>query len=164
MNSIDVVSMTLPAISYRGLVPLPNNEVRIELPKIDTHLTIKEVMESPDKLVCILVKKEFLNIGKNPENFNEIAVVGKIIAVTEVANMQRLVIKTIVRCEVLEFVTITPVMKVSIVTKPSVSTSQTKELACVRLLVQELDHKAQSLFKGTMQQQEYRCSYNGMSG
>ena len=70
MNSIDIVNMTLPALSYRGLVALPNNELRLEMAKIDTHLTVKEVMESPDKLVCILIKKEFLNIGKDPESFN----------------------------------------------------------------------------------------------
>lgn len=148
MNNVDVINITLPAISYRGLVPLPHNEVRIEMAKVDTHLTVKEVMESEDKLVCILVKKEFLNIGKNPESFNDIAVVGKITAVTDLATMQRIVIKTIVRCEVQEFVSTSPVIRVSVVTKPSVSTSQTKELACVRLLVQELDQKAQSLFKG----------------
>ena len=148
MNSIDIVNMTLPALSYRGLVALPNNELRLEMAKIDTHLTVKEVMESPDKLVCILIKKEFLNIGKDPESFNNIAVIGKITSVTEQLNMQRLAIKTIVRCEVLEFVSTSPVMRVSVVTKPSTSTSQSKELACVRLLVQELDQKAQSLFKG----------------
>ena len=148
MNSIDIVNMTLPALSYRGLVALPNNELRLEMAKIDTHLTVKEVMETQDKLVCILIKKEFLNLGKDPESFNNIAVIGKITAVTEHLNMQRLVIKTIVRCEVLEFVSTSPIMRVSVVTKPSTSTSQTKELACVRLLVQELDQKAQNLFKG----------------
>ena len=148
MNSTDIVNMTLPALSYRGLVALPNNELRLEMAKIDTHLTVKEVMETQDKLVCILIKKEFLNLGKDPESFNSIAVIGKITAVTEHLNMQRLVIKTIVRCEVLEFVSTSPIMRVSVVTKPSTSTSQTKELACVRLLVQELDQKAQNLFKG----------------
>ena len=148
MNSTDIVNMTLPALSYRGLVALPNNELRLEMAKIDTHLTVKEVMETQDKLVCILIKKEFLNLGKDPESFNNIAVIGKITAVTEHLNMQRLVIKTIVRCEVLEFVSTSPIMRVSVVTKPSTSTSQTKELACVRLLVQELDQKAQNLFKG----------------
>ena len=148
MNSTDIVNMTLPALSYRGLVALPNNELRLEMAKIDTHLTVKEVMETQDKLVCILIKKEFLNLGKDPESFNSIAVIGKITAVTEHLNMQRLVIKTIVRCEVLEFVSTSPIMRVSVITKPSTSTSQTKELACVRLLVQELDQKAQNLFKG----------------
>ena len=148
MNSIDVINITLPALTYRGLVPFPHNEIKIEMPRLESHLTVKEVMESNDKLVCLLVRKEFLNPSKDLELFNNIAIVGKITAVSDLASIQRIVVKTIVRCEILEYVTTGPIMRVSVVTKPSTSSSQTKELACIRLLVQELDQKAQGLFKG----------------
>ena len=148
MNSTEVINITLPAIISRGIVPLPHNEIKLEAPKLETHLAIKEVMETSDKLVCVLVKKEFLNLGKEPKSFNEIAIIGKVTAVSDITNIQRIIIKTIVRCEVLEYITTVPYLKVNVVTKPSTSSSQTKELACIRLLVQELDQKAQSLFKG----------------
>ena len=148
MNSIDVQNMILPALCYRGLVPLPFNEIKIEMPKMESQLVIKEVMETTDKLIVILAKKEFLNAGNSSEHYNSVGVVGKITAITEVGTMQRIVIKTIVRCQVQEFLSITPVIRVNIVTKPSTSSDQAKELACVRLLIQELDQKAQSLFKG----------------
>lgn len=148
MNSIDVQNMILPALCYRGLVPLPFNEIKIEMPKMESQLAIKEVMETNDKLIVLLAKKEFLNAGNSSEHYNSIGVVGKITAITEVGTMQRIVIKTIVRCQVQEFLSITPLIRVNIVTKPSTSSDQTKELACVRLLIQELDQKAQSLFKG----------------
>lgn len=148
MNNVDIINIILPAICYRGLVPLPHNDIKIEMPKGENHLTIKEVMESKDKLVVLLVKKDFIKSGNNKEDYNNIAVVGKIVAITDVGNIQRVVIRTIVRCEVLEFISLAPTLKVNVVTKPSESTSSTKELACVRLLVQELDQKSQSLFKG----------------
>lgn len=148
MNNTDIVNITLPAIHSRGLVPLPSNEIRIEALKAETHLLVKEVMESPDKLIVLLTKAQFLSSSMKPTDFNNIAVVGKITSVSEVGTIQRILIKTIVRCEILEFESLTPFVKVKVETRPSFSSSQTKELACVRLLVQELDQKTQLLFKG----------------
>ena len=51
MNSSDIIQITLPALCYRGLVPLPHNELKIEMAKNDSARTIKEVMQSPDKLI-----------------------------------------------------------------------------------------------------------------
>ena len=92
MNSTDVVNITLPAIHYRGLVPLPHNEIRLETLKAETHLLIKDVMESPDKLVVLLIKSQFLSISNQPTDFNNIAVIGKITSVTEVGTIQKITI------------------------------------------------------------------------
>lgn len=147
MNSSDIIQITLPALCYRGLVPLPHNELKIEMAKNDSARTIKEVMQSPDKLIVLLAKKEFLSNVDTIENFNNIAVIGKIVALTDARTSQRLVIKTIVRCQIDSFLEVEPIMHVTVTTKPSVSTSTTRELACVRLLVQELDPKTKNLFK-----------------
>lgn len=147
MNSSDIIQITLPALCYRGLVPLPHNELKIEMAKNDSARTIKEVMQSPDKLIVLLAKKEFLSNVDTIENFNNIAVIGKIVALTDAGTSQRLVIKTIVRCQIDSFLEVEPIMHVTVTTKPSVSTSTTRELACVRLLVQELDPKTKNLFK-----------------
>lgn len=148
MNSKDQIQITLPALCFRGLVPLPHNEMKIEIPKTDSALTIKEVMQSSDKLIVLLTKKDFLNNDNDTSSFNTIAVVGKIMTLNDSGPMRRLVINTIVRCEINAFIDTEPVMHVNVITKPSISTSTTRELACVRLLVQELDAKTKSLFKG----------------
>lgn len=148
MNSTEQMQITLPALCFRGLVPLPHNELKVELTKNDSANTIKEVMQSSDKLLVLLVKKQFLSNNDDVSSFNNIAVVGKIMALTETNTTRRLVIKTIVRCEINAFVDGDPVMHVNVITKPSISTSTTRELASVRLLVQELDTKTKNLFKG----------------
>lgn len=147
MNSTDVIQMTLPALCFKGMVVLPNNEIRVELGRSDSARTIKEIMDTEDKLLVVLSKKQFLSSNDNKTEFNNIGVVGKIIAYTETSTTRRIAIKTIVRCNVDSFIETDPVIRVNITTKPSFSTSHTKELACVRLLVQELDQNARGLFK-----------------
>ena len=147
MNSTEVIQMTLPALCFKGMVVLPNNEIKIELGRADSARTIKEIMDSEDKLLVVLSKERFVNHNEDKTNFNKIATVGKIVAHTENGTTRRLVIKTIVRCEIDTILSYEPVITVSFTTKPSTSSSQTKELACVRLLVQELDNNARNLFK-----------------
>lgn len=147
MNSVDIINITLPAISFRGLVPLPYNDIKVEVSKVD-QMVIKEVMNSKDKLLVIMAKKDFLSSSTKPDDMNDIAVIGKITLVNHINGIQTIVIKTIVRCEIISFVSTTPYLEVAVVTKPSESTDSTKELACVRLLVQELDQKTQAIFKG----------------
>lgn len=146
MNSVDIIELTLPALCFRGLVPLPNNEMKVELSRVDSARTIKEIMNSQDKLLVLLAKKQFLPSAEN-SNYNEIGVIGKIVACTEVGSLKRLVIKTIVRCQINSFIEYSPIIRVNVTTKPSVSTSHTRELACVRLFLQELDQNARALFK-----------------
>ena len=147
MNSTEVIQMTLPALCFKGMVVLPNNEIKVELGRADSARTIKEIMDSEDKLLVVLSKERFVNHNEDKTNFNKIATVGKIVAHTENGTTRRLVIKTIVRCEIDTILSYEPVITVSFTTKPSTSSSQTKELACVRLLVQELDNNARNLFK-----------------
>ena len=147
MNSTDVIRITLPALCFKGLVALPNNELKVELTRTDSARTIKEIMDSEDKLLVVLSKKHFVSTPENATEFNNIGVVGKIVAYTEVGNIRRIVIKTIVRCEVESYIDLDPVIRVNVVTRPSFSTEQAKELACVRLLVQELDQSSRGLFK-----------------
>jgi len=147
MNSTDVSQMILPALCFKGLVPLPHNELKVELGRSDSAKTIKEIMDSEDKLLVVLSKKQFISTLENENQFNEIGVVGKVIAYTEVGNIRRIVIKTIVRCEINSYTDLDPVIRVNVTTKPSFSTAQAKELACIRLLVQELDQNTRGLFK-----------------
>ena len=58
MNSTEVIQMTLPALCFKGMVVLPNNEIKIELGRADSARTIKEIMDSEDKLLVVLSKDE----------------------------------------------------------------------------------------------------------
>lgn len=151
MNSTEQTQMTLPALCFRGLVPLPNNDIKVELARSDSARTLKEIMESQDKLFVMLAKKDFLIHKDNANHFNKIGVVAKITALTEVGGLKRLAIRTIVRCEIDSYEELDPIIKVNVTTKPSTSSSQTRELACIRLLIPELDQRTKALFKGNLE-------------
>lgn len=48
-----VVSATLPAMAIRGRVPLPNNEIRIDVGRKESILALKEAVEG-NKYIALL--------------------------------------------------------------------------------------------------------------
>ena len=56
INDTTVLTITLPAIAVRGLIPLPNNEMKLDVGRNDSKLAIKEALEQ-DKLIVLLVQK-----------------------------------------------------------------------------------------------------------
>ena len=71
MNSTEVIQMTLPALCFKGMVVLPNNEIKVELGRADSARTIKEIMDSEDKLLVVLSKERFVNHNEDKTNFNK---------------------------------------------------------------------------------------------
>ena len=148
MGSLDLKTDIFPAIFCRGLVPLPNNDIKIDIGKDANQLAINEAIATPEKYVVLLASKSFNKIPVKEEDFNEIAVLGRIVVINEQNGVKRLVVRTLVRCQILTFISRNPFNMVKIIEKPSESSDMNKELACVRLIVKELDEQTQSMFKG----------------
>ena len=54
INDTTVVTVTLPAIAVRGLIPLPNNEMKLDVGRNESKLAIKEAL-GQDKLIVLLI-------------------------------------------------------------------------------------------------------------
>ncbi|MFA5542281.1 MAG: endopeptidase La [Bacilli bacterium] len=140
-----IVQETLPAIIVRGLIPLPNNEIRLDVGKIENQKAVKAALDK-SKYIVLLVQKHLSVENPKPNDINTVGVVAKIIYNMDATQVHKLKVVGITRCEVLEYVSMTPYYTVSFVTKPSENENVNDEIAFVRLLIDELDANGQKLF------------------
>ena len=147
INETDVLTITLPAMAVRGIIPLPNNEMKLDVGRDDSILAIKEAINTADKEMVLFVQKKFNQDNVNPEDLNKMGLIVRILSNTKQANIVKLEVKGIIRCEVVEFVSVVPFMKATVITKPFESTDINSEIACVRMLVNELEGIGPRLFK-----------------
>ncbi len=147
INDIEITTATLPAIALKGIIPLPNNEIRIDVVRLDSKLSIKEALRSEDKYIVLLVQKNFTTEKINPQDLNPVGVVAQIMQSDEVNGILKLVVRGIIRCDVTDYINVLPFMRVNVTTKPYVSTDVAAEVACVRMLIKELEESGPRLFK-----------------
>ncbi len=140
-----VVQETLPAIVVRGLVPLPNNEIRLDVGKIENQKAIKAALDQ-NKHIVLLVQKQIATESPKPNDLNSIGIVARVVYNMDATAVHKLKVIGITRCEVLEYISVAPYYIVSFVTVPSVNEDVNEEIAFVRLLIEELDTTGQKLF------------------
>lgn len=140
-----IVQDTLPAISIRGIVPLPNNEIRLDVNKTENQKAIKAAFDH-NKYIVLLVPKKMTQEVNDVSEFNDGALVAKIVYNMDTTVVHKLKVIGIVRAKILNFVFDSPYYSVSFVTLPSESEDLNEEIASVRLLIDELDSSGQKLF------------------
>ena len=140
-----VIQEVLPAITVKNLVPLPNNEVRLDVGKIENQKAIKAALDK-NKYLVLLVQKQLKTDTPNPSDLNEVGIVARIIYNMDATPIHKLKVQAITRCKVLDYVQIEPFINVSFVTMPSENENINEEVASVRLLIEELDANGQRLF------------------
>lgn len=138
----------LPAMVVRGIVPLPNNEIKLDVGRKASIKAVQEAMKNK-KYIVILVQKDISLETPTTGDVNLIGVVGKIMYDMESGPVHKVKINALVRCEVLEFIDGSPFGLVNFVTMPAEYGDRDEELASVRVLVKKLDEKAQKIFAGS---------------
>ena len=145
-----VNSSVLPAMAVRGIVPLPNNEIRLEVGRKESILALKEAASS-NKYIALFVQKN-PNVEKpTQEDVYKEGLVVKILYDMETANIHKVKVLGIVRCDSLEVIQTEPYWLVNIVTKPIVNDEVETELAHVRLLIKEIENEGAKLFEGNQE-------------
>ena len=144
INNESVVQMRLPAILLNGVVPLPNNELKITIEKEASSLAIKAAMEDNRYVVLLFASGEV----KSTSDIHQYASVGKIVYNMEANGVSKLKVNIITRCEVLFYAQTTPYYVVDFVSKPAISEDVNKELAAVRLLVNEIEANGKAMISG----------------
>lgn len=140
-----IIQDVLPAITIRGIVPLPNNEIRLDVSKIENQKAIKEAFNR-NKYVVLLVPKQMTQDITEVSEIKDIAIVAKIVYNMDTSVVHKLKVTTICRAQILEYVSEKPYYSVSFVTLPAESDDLNEEIASVRLLIDELDTSGQKLF------------------
>lgn len=147
MFSNEAVSTNiLPAIVVRGFVPLPNNEMRVDVVRKEDIEALKKATSS-NKYIAMLILK---NQGLERPTVNDVfdtGVIGKVIYDMETLSVHKVKILGIVRFKMIEINQVSPYWTVNAVSIPSESGDSNKELAYVRLLIEELEHGSSKLLE-----------------
>lgn len=141
-----VIEKSLPAIAIRGIVPIPNNDIRLE---VGREISVNALLEAEkyDNHVLLLVQQNPLIESPSPKDLYEIGVVAKVIMKVKLPNGNyKVKFKTIMRAKVLSFEFSNPYFGVVIKTLPAVVENVDEELALVRLIVNEVIDGAEGLF------------------
>ena len=148
ISETSVERIILPAIAVRGIVPLPNNDMKIDVGREDSILAIKDAIESKDKEIILFVQKTLNKENVNPDELVKMGVICRITSNDKQGPIIKLGLKGIVRCETIEFVSTIPFFKAHVITRPFETTDINAEIAAVRMLVKELETTGPRLFKG----------------
>ena len=146
-SNTTVNSSVLPAMAVRGIVPLPNNEIRLEVGRKESILALKEAAMSNKYLALFVQKNPNLEKPTASDVYKEGLVV-KILYDMETANIHKVKVLGIVRCDLIEVIQTEPYWLVNQVTKPIVNDEVETELAHVRLLIKEIENDGAKLFEG----------------
>lgn len=132
------VTEQLPAIVVSDIVPLPNNEIRVEINRPEDIKALKSAEQYRNYIFLMLPSK---NDTQNEviDNYYKRGVVAKIVLnMTNPNGSRRVKLQTIVRADVEEFVLTSPHLLVKFTTQPSISSDSDKEIATLELIKQEL--------------------------
>ena len=136
-----------PAIAVRGITPIPNNDLRIEVGRKNS-ITALELAENKhnSNIVLLLQKNPTLdNVG--PKDLFPIAVLGKITLKVKLPNGNfKVKFKLIKRVEVLEYLSTNEYFTVSFKDALTVSGNPDEEVALVKMIADTVLPKAKELF------------------
>ena len=145
-NSI-VEQAVLPVMPIRGIIPLPNNEIRIEVGRKESIAALKESASS-DKYIALAIQKNHLLDTPTPNDVYNYGVIGKLVYDMESGKIHKIKVLGIVRCKFIDFLQVEPFWLARIETNPAVSNDVDKEMATVRLLFDEIENGGIKLFEG----------------
>ena len=137
----------LPLLAIRGTIPLPNNEIRLEVGRKESLLALKEAA-SNDKYIVLAIQKNPALETINPSDLYENAIIGKLVYDMESGKVHKAKFNGIVRCKILEVVQTKPFWLARIETMPATSSDIDLELATVRLLIKEIETGGFKIFQG----------------
>ncbi len=138
-NATEKMTGTLPTISVRGVIPLPNNEIRLDIGRNESLKALK-LSEQYQNYVVLLVQNNPMIEEVTSKDINEIGVVAKItLNMTIPNNIRRVKFQTIVRCRVTSYEETKPVLLANFETLPSIVSEPQKEMPLLNLVANELE-------------------------
>ena len=130
----------LPAIALSDIVPLPGNEIRIDVNN-DSDIKALKVAEQYRNYLVVLFTLKGKDDFDTPkiDRYYQMGILSKVVLhMTNPNGSHRIKIQPIVRCHVNEFTLTNPNLMVDFTTCPSYTEDENKELATLELIKQEL--------------------------
>ncbi len=136
----------LPIVAIRGIVCLPNNDVRLEVGRVMSVEAIKQA-EKYDNHVILINQKDVLKEEPSLKDLNRYGIVAKIILKIKLPNGNyKVKFKCLIRSEIIEFTNTEKFLMGKVQTLPAVVESNPELLAMLRMLINDVVENADSLF------------------
>lgn len=138
------VCSVLPGIIIRNIIPLPNNEIKIDTGNMRFIQAINASLKA-DRYIAMLVPKAPTSEEINSNNINPVGVVAKVTSTVEGNTFSAKLLGT-VRCKVIDIKQYEPYMEVIVQSLPTISEDQAAELGYMRILANEIENDAAKVF------------------
>lgn len=144
----------LPAILVTDIVPLPGNEVRVEITKNEDVKALKSAEYYRNHVVLLLPIKDDV-VNPSIDSYHVRGVVAKVVLnMTNPNGSRRVKLSVITRCDILEFVLTNPNFQVKFRTIPSITSNIDENVASLNILREELSGTNGKLM-GIVENKEY---------
>ena len=141
-----VETQIIPAIALKNLVPLPNNEISIDVARTKSVEAIKYAANN-GKYIALFVQKNPLVEDINLDSVFTNGIVAKVVYHLE-GQVNKVKLLGVTRCKLLELTQENPFWLANVTSTPAYNTNITEELAYVRILVSEIEKNGQRLLNG----------------
>jgi len=145
-TNTSVETAIVPAIALKNIVPLPNNEIRIDVGRKKSIEAIK-VAATGDKYIALFVQKNPQIEDINSEGIFQNGIIAKVIYHLD-GTIHKVKLLGITRCKLLELTQEEPCWLAKITTMPIYSTDVSEELSYVKMLVSEIEKNGPRLLNG----------------
>lgn len=142
----ELIEKALPAVAIRGIVPIPDNDIRLE---VGRQFSVNALLEAEknDNEVVLLIQKETNTDNPGPEDLYEYGVVGKVIMKIKLPNGNyKVKIRATQRVLVDYFISQTPFFTVFVKYQPTEQPDTDEEVALIRMIVNEVIDHADEIF------------------
>ncbi len=142
----EVQELSLPALAIRGVVVLPNNEMRLDVGR-DSSIRALIDSERFDGHIVLVNQQDPLIDNPKPDDLIKNGVVCKLLMKIKQPNGNyKVKVKGLIRASIEEFIQEDPFFMIQIKTLPSITSDTEKEMALIRMLISTVVENADSLF------------------
>ncbi len=132
------VTEQLPAIIVNEIVPLPGNELRVEINRPEDVKALKSAEQYRNYVVVMLPSKNDTQYETIDSYYRRGVVAKVVLNMTNPSGSRRVKLQTVIRCDVEEFALTNPHLLVKFTTLPSISSDIDKEIATLELIKKEI--------------------------
>ena len=138
--------IVLPAIAVRGIVPLPNNEFRIEVGRANSVLALESAEKMYGGNIILLVQKDSTKTDVTPDDIEKIAVLAKITLKLKLPNSNyKVKFKVTNRIQINEYTATEPYFVCTYEKLYSIMNSDENEAALIKNVATEISKGAVNL-------------------
>ena len=142
----ETIEKALPAVAIRGIVPIPDNDIRLE---VGRQFSVNALLEAEknDNEIVLLIQKETNTDNPGPEDLYEYGVVGKVIMKIKLPNGNyKVKIRASHRVQIEYFISQTPYFTVYAKYLAVEQPDSDEEVALIRMIVNEVIDHADEIF------------------